>query len=476
MLINEHILIAVWIEAWTKTRVRQFYKALEANGFTKDKKPQTVRKLTHNFAQFRRLAHHRYQLWRRQQRSQRSKAVPKTTVHETVESPAAPRLENIGKNDVTQDRLDVKEPGASNHSERQEIKPTSVSELRSPQDTAEHQFEPPRTLDAAPKIVQTKLLEELQGCDQAQSQADEPRLTKEPPSIVPTCDAHEKVIEPQVNSIFPSVTFTDSPSFSTWMPYEKADEHRMSLSNVKFRGFEQCDLQLKSSCEIVNVTFVDCKFNRMAFMDVKLSNVVFKHVDFTDSAHCCLVLRNVTLTCLHFQNDLWRATHSENALVGNPSFIMRKGATADCYLRAPAVSSKTIQLALKDAKSLDKLNQELGHSGAWKHDIHRRLVPSKRSILTRLVGCPDIIDRVMGYCFPGSNIYVYEYPYGFKIPERSTMSTKLYTKRNGTKTTYFGSIKYSSSAIVEPSKRMSSEVSVTALVYSWSTRDFRNWL
>ena len=35
------------------------------------------------------------------------------------------------------------------------------------------------------------------------------------------------------------------------------------------------------------------------------------------------------------------------------------------------------------------------------------------------------------------------------------MSTKLYTKRNGTKTTYFGSIKYSSSAIVEPSKRMS---------------------
>ena len=165
------MLIAVWIDACTKTRVRQFYNALEASDFTKDKKPQTARKLIHNFAQFRRLAHHRYRLWKKQQRAQRLSAIPKATVHETVESPVAPKLEDIGKRDVTQDRLSVKGSCASHHSERQEIVPTSVSELRSPEDTAEHQSESPRTLDVAPKIVQTKSLEELQGCHQAQSRS-----------------------------------------------------------------------------------------------------------------------------------------------------------------------------------------------------------------------------------------------------------------------------------------------------------------
>ena len=228
----------------------------------------------------------------------------------------------------------------------------------------------------------------------------------------------------------------------------------MSLSNVEFRGCKQYGLQLKSSCEIVNVTFVGCRFNRMAFMDVKLSNVVFKHIDFTDSAYCCLVLRNVTLTSFHFSNDLWRATHLENPLVGERSFKMRQGTTADCYLRAPAVSAKTIQFTTKDAKPLDKLNQELGHSGAWNLDIDCHFIPSSSDILTRLAKYGSIFDAIMGYCFPSSNVHICEYPCGSKILRESKMSKKLYSKRNGTKTTYFGSLKYGLSVGAKPSKNI----------------------
>jgi hypothetical protein len=366
--------------------------------------------------------------------------------------PATPELEGVGNGSVAQERPAVTGPEASRVSGQQEIFSTPVDDVRPPQDTEEHHHESLSTQDAMLESDQLQAPEEPQGCGQVPFQADESHITKKPTSIAPTCTPHESNIELQVRSTLSSVTFTDSPSFSAWTPCNKADEHCMSLSNVTFKECEQSDLQLKSSCDMVNVAFIDCKFNRMSFMDVKLSNVTFKNVDFTRSAFYCLVLRNVTLINLRFENDLWRTTRLENALIGKENFKVCQGTITGCYLRAPAVSSKTIQFGIKDAKPLNKLNQELGHSGAWKRDIHRRFGPSKRNILTRLVEYRSISDRIMKLCFPGSNVHIYEYPRGFDIPRRSTMSTKLYSKRNGTKTMYFGSLKYGLSAIAEPSK------------------------
>ena len=56
----------------------------------------------------------------------------------------------------------------------------------------------------------------------------------------------------------------------------------------------------------------------------------------------------------------------------------------------------------------------------------------------------------MEYCFPGSHVHIYEYPSGFEIPAGSTKPKKLYSKRTGVKTTYFGSVQYGLSVKAEP--------------------------
>lgn len=470
MLTHEHIRIAaVWIGAWTESKARR-----EAECTTTRVEEETPRDRADSFAQLRRLAHHRYHLCKKQQRTQRPNVIPQITSHGSIGLPATLRSEDINNGHFTHDALVVVHPESFHDSERDELAPAPEGELRSLQDTAEHQYEPPqlseaasdrvelqveeqlneppRNHDAAPEMIQLQVLDNLQSCNKVQSQVDEPSTRKELPSIAATCTAGVEKIDPRVKSILSSVTFTGSPSFTAWTPCEKADEHRMSLSNVEFRECEQSGLQLKFPCEMVNVTFIGCKFNRMAFMDMKLSNVTFRHVDFTRSAFYCLVLRNVTLTNLRFENDLWRTTHLENAFIRKDNFTVRQGTIKGCYLRAPAVSSKTIQFCIKDAKPLDKLNKELGHIGAWKRDIYRRFGPSKRNILTRLVEWQGIIDRIMRCCFPGSNVHIYEYPCGFKIPRESLASSKFYLRRSGVKTAYFGSLKYGLSVGADPSQ------------------------
>ena len=366
MLIHEHIRItATWFGSWAQSKARY-----EAECTMTGTANHIARDQADNFAQLRRLAHHRYQLWKKQQqqRAQGSKIFSKVTVHESVESPETSGPEGVGDGDVTRGRLDTVGFETSHESERQKVSPAPGAEVRPLQDTAERQYEspqvpdttsdrvqlqvdehrsdPPRTLDAAPEKVQIESLEELQCCGQPQSQVDEPRVTEESPSIVvPACNAHEKDREPRVESVL-SVTFTNSPSFSAWKPCGKADEHRTKLCNVTFRGCDQSGLQLKSSCEMVDVAFIGCKFKRMAFMDVKLSNVTFRHVDFTDSAFYNLVLRNVTVAKPRFRKVLWRATHVENALIGSRSFLPLLGTKGIYGLQAPAVSSKTIQYTI----------------------------------------------------------------------------------------------------------------------------------
>lgn len=336
-----HIRIAEWFGAWTKSKARR-----EAECTTTGIQDQIALNQANSFAQLRKLAHHRYQLWKRQQRVQSPEPIAKVAAHES--RLVTPQPEDIGNEGVTQNRLHVVVPEASHEGETQELSPAPEGELRSLQDTEEHQYDPPRTHDVAPEEVELQVLEHPQSCTQVPSQVDESQTTKESPSIVPTCTTHEETIEPLVKSILSSVTFTDSASFSAWTPCETANEHRMSLSNVVFRACEQTGLQLKSSCDFTNVKFIGCKFNRTTFLDVKLSNVTFSQVDFTDSAFCCLVLCNVTLTRMSFRNDLWRAPHLENALVGKRSFKLRSGTTADFCLRVAAVSSKTIQFDVKE--------------------------------------------------------------------------------------------------------------------------------
>jgi hypothetical protein len=220
MLIHEHIrIVAVWFGARTKGKVRH-----EAERTTTVVGDQNARDRADNFAQLRRLGHHRYQLWRRQQRGQRLEVVPEVGVYELVALPTALEPEDVGHEDIAQDGLDPVESKAIDDSERQEVGTAPEGELESLQNTSEHQHEPPQTHDATPETDQLQVLENPQVISQVQSQADESDTTKESPSIVPTCATHKKQIEPQVKSILSSVTFTDSPSFSEWTPCEETDE------------------------------------------------------------------------------------------------------------------------------------------------------------------------------------------------------------------------------------------------------------
>lgn len=137
MLIHEHIRIAaVWFGAWTESKAR-----LEAECTTTGMGDQTARDQADNFAQLRRLAHHRYQVWKTQQRAQRPESVAKVTIHGSIESPASSEPEGFDNGSVAQERLAVIGPEAFHFSEQQEIFSTPVGDVRPPQDTEEHRHE-----------------------------------------------------------------------------------------------------------------------------------------------------------------------------------------------------------------------------------------------------------------------------------------------------------------------------------------------
>ena len=302
-----------------------------------------------------------------------------------------------------------------------------------------------RTLPSLSRMRKTRPLDQeiLEECDQLNSQPDEVRTVEESRAVEDVCIPYEKETErePQVKSILSSVTFTDSPSFSEWVPYEKTDEHRMSLSNVEFRGCEQSGLQLKSSCDFANVTFIDCKFNRTVFMDVKLCDVMFVRVDFTDTTLYYVWLRNVRLLDTKFDRDVWRATSMRNALVGKHVFKLKPKSKREYGVGRTLASSKTKRLQLDSALSLDGLKQAVGCSENWKRDIYLcEPVPAAVDILTRLTKHEAIFDRSMGYCFPGSSVHIYEYPRQSKVPRETQMLQRLYPRTHSSMTTYFGSL------------------------------------
>jgi uncharacterized protein YjbI with pentapeptide repeats len=267
-------------------------------------------------------------------------------------------------------------------------------------------------------------LPEHEDCSQIQMHIDDSRLAKEPHSAGPACTADEGKAKSQVDGLLSTVTFTESPTFATWAPCDTSVDQDVRLSNVLFQGCEQSGLTLGPSCELKNVTFVDCKFDRTTFQQVKLSDVTFSHVNFEDTAFYQLCLQKVRLSKLQFTSDVWRFTWLEHALIGEDSFIKHLRTTRSYGLRSTAASSKTKRLAFKAASSLDDLKHTFCR--ALKRDIHLSQSAPSGDILTRLAGHQDIIDQIMKYCFPGSSAHVYEYPYGSKKPAVSAKSKKLY--------------------------------------------------
>jgi hypothetical protein len=318
------------------------------------------------------------------------------------------------------------ETGSLKDTEERHCKPPQVPEATSDKielQEEEHQYEQPQLHDAIPEQAQLNVEEDLQSCSQVQFQVDESRTMKESPSVVSTCETREEDTKPHVKSIFSSFTFTNSPSFSNWTPFEKTDEHRMRLRNVTFEGCEQNSLQIKSSCDFANVKFIGCKFDRTVFMDVKLCSVTFVRVDFTDTTLYWVWLRNVRLFEVEFDRDLWRDMFLKNALVDKHAFKVFPDSEQDYVFRAPLASSKTIRCELDSALSFDDLAQELRCSEDWKRDIYLCEIVPKGDILSRLCEHKAVMDRIMQYCFPGPSIHIFEYPDGVRIPGRDDLAT-----------------------------------------------------
>lgn len=204
----------------------------------------------------------------------------------------------------------------------------------------------------------------------------------------------------------------------------------------------------------MNVKCIDCKFRRRIFLDVTLSNVAFSHVEFTHATFDCLVLRSVTLFKLRFKNDVWRNLCLENALVGRNSFMLHEGTTRNYGLRPFAASSKTRQDAIIGALSPGDSKREVGQDGDWDRDMHIRFGRYSGGILTRFAMYKGTLDRIMQHCFPGSRVYIYEYPRRSKIPDESKMTQMLFWRGDCTMSTYFGSLQDVLSVKVQGSKNV----------------------
>lgn len=478
MLIHDHILIAAWIGAWTKHRVRQCYKALKTD-FTKSQdESNNTRHQSDRVLQLQRHGHRQLQSWKRLHQAQRPDVIVQKVKLQDGGIVGTVEKKGVGDRDLERIRDDILEREAAHNEEKRNVDSALASERESPEATNEHQNEPSQTSEATLENVQFHGLDDLQSCSQIQLQVngeasvehlqpsapactadeskaadprhrdilsqisevtsekvqvqgldksrscsqlqpefDSPHTAEESHSTVLTCTEDvRKATDPPMGVLLSTVNFTDSPGFAAWMPCEEPDEQHMSLSNITFRGCKQSGLELKSSCDFTNVTFVDCKFDHTIFLDVTLSDVTFAHVDFTHATFYRLVLRNVTITKLHFENDLWISIQLENALVSKHSFTLQRGSRRDCGLWTPAVSSKTKLSHDRDVPSPDSIKQEVCHDGSWKRDIRLRFAAPTGDILTRLAKHEEIIDRIMKYCFPGSSVHIHEYPGGITIP------------------------------------------------------------
>jgi hypothetical protein len=307
----------------------------------------------------------------------------------------------------------------------QESASTPQNNFRPLRHEQEHQYESPREpVAASEEAALVPAHGHLQSCSQPQPRPDEPLVAEKLSSAEPDLTKPEVTAEPQVSDILSTVTFTENPSFETWVPCDTSIDQLTRLSNVSFRGCEQSGLTLGSSCEFENVTFVNCKFDRTTFQRVKLSDVTFSHVVFEDTAFYQLRLQNVTLSKFRFTSDVWRSTYLEHALVGKDSFIKQPNAKRNYGLRSTAASSKTKRLTFKVVASLDHLKHTFCRS--LKRDIHLFQPAPTGDILTRLAEHQNIIDHIMQYCFPGLSVHVYEYPYGSKKPAVSAKFKQLY--------------------------------------------------
>jgi hypothetical protein len=148
-----------------------------------------------------------------------------------------------------------------------------------------------------------------------------------------------------------------------------------------------------------------------------MSNVTFYHVDYTNTTFFRLRLKRTTLANMHFQSDLWRESFLQDMLIGKDTFILKPGTERDYGVRAPAKSSKGKGRVVSDPLSPDDLKQKVSHGTVWQRDIRvlQDQGPQGR-ILARLACHENIMDRIMQYCFPGSNIHIHEYPFGFEKP------------------------------------------------------------
>ena len=295
------------------------------------------------------------------------------------------------------------------------------------------------------KGTQTGVQHAPPSCSQCHASIDTKQATSELQLAKTASAADVSRHDSQLANILSTAKFTESLSVSAWIPSDTPGAGGTQLSNVTFRGCKGSGLKVMPECELVNVKFINCNFDRTTFLEVTLSNVTFNRVDFTGTTFYCLVLRNVSLSRLRFQNDIWRAMRVENALIsayslGKPR--SRESSAKDRGLRASSASSKTRQFAISDGLSTDDLSQIMGHDATWDRDIHLLFIPCKISVLARLAKHRDIIDHIMRYCFPGSDVHVYEYPRQSTIPVGVALSRNLYTRRDGTRTTYYGSLQH----------------------------------
>jgi hypothetical protein len=317
-----------------------------------------------------------------------------------------------------------------------EINLTSGSNLEAPKHAEQHQSEPP----LEPVAVSKESDRRLDGDGENLS------TTEQPSCVGFDSTAHEGEADSPYKDVLSTVTFTESPSFAAWSPCEILDIEHIKLSNLSFRGCEQSGLTLKRTCELEKVAFINCKFDRMTFFRVKMSNVVFSYVDFRDSTLCGLNLQNLTVSRLRFNNDIWCTTYLEKALIGEGSLLLNPGTTRDYGIRAIAASSKTRCFITTCPVSLDAFERVLGRERPFTRHVHPLQSASRNGILTRLASHKSIMNRIMSYCFPGSDVHIYEYPQGVKIPGETRTSKKLYSAKFSTgqgmssnKTTYFGS-------------------------------------
>ena len=374
-------------------------------------------------------------------------------VHESL---ANPKRKSISNRDIDQTQDVVLEPKASHDEGKCNLILTATAapfsarledaELSktAQQEERERQCEPHRELGAVKeKGTQTSVQHAPPSCSQCHASIDTKQATNELQLAKTASTADVSRHDSQFANILSAAKFTESLSVSAWIPSDTPGAGGTQLSNVTFRGCKGSGLKVMPECKVVNVKFIDCKFKSTTFLDVTLENVTFSHVDFTDATFYYLVLRNVTLSKVCFNNDVWRNLSLENALIGKHSFMLQPSTIRDYGLQPSAASSRTKQDAFIGGSSLEDLKREVGHDEDWDRDIHIRFGSDSEGILTRLAIYRDIVDRVMRLCFPGSSLYIYEYPHRSNIPDESKMSQKLFCRRIGnTLTTYFGSLQY----------------------------------